>query len=123
MTRREGESLVMGTRRRFSREFKREVVEELLAGVSSQAQLCRRHGLSATTLRAWKEQYAQGRLADLGHADGESQERRIAELERLVGQQALEIAFLKRTVSNTLHKRSEGSSPLSGPGRSSGGAR
>ena len=53
----------MRARRRFSAAFKRQVVEELLAGVSTQAQLCRRHELCPTLVHTWREQYAQGQPA------------------------------------------------------------
>lgn len=57
----------MGPGRRFTTAFKRQVAEELLAGAASAAQLCRRYELCPTVLANWKQQYAQGRLAE---ADG-----------------------------------------------------
>jgi len=54
----------MGARRRFSAAFKRQVVEELLAGAASMAQLCRRYELCQTVIRNWRQQYAQGYLSD-----------------------------------------------------------
>jgi len=112
----------MAMRRRFSAAFKRQVVEELLAGAATTAQVCRRYELCQTVVRSWKEQYAQGRLADSEGA-GESQQQRIQELERMVGQLTMENALLKRAVAYTLQRRSEASSPLSGPraARSRGG--
>jgi transposase len=113
----------MGARRRFSAAFKRQVVEELLAGAASMAQLCRRHELCPTLLRSWKEQYANGRLADPEQVC-ESQEQRIRELERMVGKLTMENALLRGAVAHTLQRRSEASSPITGPGsaRSRGGA-
>ena len=112
----------MAVRRRFSAAFKRQVVEELLAGAATMAQVCRRYELCQTVVRTWKEQYAQGRLADPA-AVGESQEQRIRELECMVGKLTMENALLKRAVAYTLQRRNEASSPLSGPGsaRSRGG--
>ena len=43
----------MGPRRRLSAAYKRQVVEELLAGAATMAQLCRRHELCPTLLRTW----------------------------------------------------------------------
>jgi transposase-like protein len=113
----------MAARRRFSAAFKRQVVEELLAGGTSAAQLCRRYELCATAIASWKRQYAQGRLAE-AEGVGQDQAQRIQELERMVGQLTMENALLKRAVAYTLQRRSETSSPLSGPGsaRSRGGA-
>jgi transposase len=113
----------MGARRRFSAAFKRQVVEELLAGAASMAQLCRRYELCPTLLRTWKDQYAQGRLADPEQVC-ESQEQRIRELERMVGKLTMENALLRGAVVHTLQGRSEPSSPITGPNsaRSRGGA-
>ena len=112
----------MGARRRFSAAFKRQVVEELLAGAATMAQLCRRHELCFSVIRQWKEQYAKGQLAD-PEAVGESQEERIRELERMVGQLTMENALLKRAVVYTLQRRREASLPVTGPSsaRSAGG--
>ncbi|HET90755.1 MAG TPA: hypothetical protein ENN99_08475 [Chloroflexi bacterium] len=112
----------MARRRRFSAAFKRQVVEELLSGASTQAQVCRRYELGPTVVRRWQEQYAQGELAD-PEGTCQSQEQRIRELERMVGQLTMENALLKRAVRFTLRRRSEASSPVSGPrsGRSGGG--
>ena len=83
----------MAARRRFSAAFKRQVVEELLAGVSSQAQVCRRYELCPTVVRTWKQKYSKGQLADPEQA-GQGQQQRLQELERLVGQLTLENALL-----------------------------
>ena len=46
----------MAKRRRFTPEFKAEVVIEALSGESSQAELCRkRHNLSEDQLSKWKQ--------------------------------------------------------------------
>ena len=48
----------MAKRRRFTPEFKVEVVVEALTGESSQAELCRRHHLSDEQLSKWKRTVA-----------------------------------------------------------------
>jgi len=96
----------MAVRRRFSAAFKRQVVEELLAGAASMAQVCRRYELCQTVARSWKEQYAQGRLAD-PEGVGESQQQRIRELECMVGRLTMENALPRRAVAYTLQQRSE----------------
>ena len=52
----------MGKPRRFTAEFKRQVVEELLSGITRPAQLSRRHNLSRGLVYHWKKQYAKGKL-------------------------------------------------------------
>ena len=86
----------MPRHRRHSIEFKRQVVAEYLAGKSAHV-LGRRHDLSRNLIRIWVEKAGAGQLdQDVASADllG-AYEARIAALERLVGQQALEIEFLK----------------------------
>ena len=104
----------MGRRRRFSAAFKRQVVEELLACAATVAQLCRRYELCPSVIRNWKDQYAKGGLADPDQVC-QSQQQRLQELERMVGQLTMENALLKRAVAYTLQRRSEASSPVSGP--------
>ncbi len=79
----------MARRRRFSAAFKRQVVEELLAGAATVAQLCRRYELCPSVIRNWKDQYAKGRLADPEQVS-QSQEQHIHELERMVGKLTME---------------------------------
>jgi len=104
----------MAARRRFSAAFKRQVVEELLAGAATMAQLCRRYELCQTVVRTWKQQYAQGRLSE-AEGVGQDQAQRLQELERMVGQLTMENALLKRAVAYTLQQRSERSLPITGP--------
>ena len=87
----------MSRHRRHSVEFKRQIVAEYLAGELAHV-LGRRHDLSRNLIRIWVEKAGAGQLdqevvaADLLGA----YEARIAALERLVGQQTLEIEFLKK---------------------------
>ena len=46
----------MAKRRKFTPQFKVEIVIEVLTGQSSQAVLCRRHNLSQEQLSKWKHQ-------------------------------------------------------------------
>jgi transposase-like protein len=87
-------------RRRFEPEFKAKVVLELLRGDKTMAQLCREHEIGADLLGQWRKvavERASELFAEPKAANGEA--TRIAELERLVGQQAMEIAVLKKAVS------------------------
>ena len=85
------------TRRTFSAEFKAELVLQLLRGDVSQAELCRKHKLTAQLLATWKTVVLE-RMSTLFEAGGNvDQDRdRVAELERLVGEQAYELAALKK---------------------------
>jgi len=49
--------LAMKHRRVFAVELKRRIIEELLSGMSTVAQLTRRYEISSGLLYHWKEQY------------------------------------------------------------------
>lgn len=116
----------MPRHRRHSVEFKRQVVAEYLAGESAHV-LGRRHDLSRDLIRIWVEKAGAGQLdQDAAAADllG-AYEARIAALERLVGQQTLEIEFLKKAQKIARPGTSAPSSAITGPtgSASNGGAR
>jgi transposase len=85
------------TRRTFTPEFKAKVVLAVLTSTASQAEVCRKHQLSPSLFALWKATLLQ-RLPVVFQADDErsAEAARVAELERLVGQQALELAALKK---------------------------
>jgi len=101
----------MKPRRAFSNEFKRQVIEEYLSGVSTAAQLMRRHEISSGLLYHWKDQYTKGRF-DNPPTHEAALEERVRQLEQLVGRLTLENEFLKKAVQRSLAppKRSGGSS-------------
>ena len=80
----------MATHRRHSLEFKRQVVQEYLAGLTLHG-LAKRHDLSRNLIRIWVRKCEAGEFDDDAQAADLLQvyEARIAALERLVGQQAL----------------------------------
>jgi transposase-like protein len=85
------------TRRSFSDQFKAQIVLELLTGEASQAELCRKHNLQAQLLGRWKTT-ALERLHTLFQEDAQvsAEQGHVAELEQLVGRQALELEILKK---------------------------
>ncbi len=91
----------MKQRRKFSVELKRQVVEELLSGMSTPAQLMRRHDISSGLLYHWKEQYARGRFNNEPRKEA-ALEDRVRQLEQLVGRLTLENEFLKKAVQRGL---------------------
>ena len=85
------------TRRTFTPEFKAKVVLDVLTGAATRAAVCRKHQISPTLFGLWKATLLD-RLSSVSQADGarSAEASRIADLERLVGQQALERAALKK---------------------------
>ena len=49
----------MTKRRKFTSEFKTELVLEVLSGATSQAELCRHHNLNEDQLSKWKQQFLE----------------------------------------------------------------
>jgi transposase-like protein len=102
----------MRKQRSFSPEFKRQVIEELLSGVSSPAQICRRHEISSGLLYYWKKQYGRADLGNNGKREAALEER-IQQLEQMLGKAYLGNEFLKRALQRNLgsSKRSGSSLP------------
>jgi len=84
-------------RRTFAPEFKAKVVLDVLTGAATRAAVCRKHQISPTLFGLWKATFLD-RLSLVFQADEarSAEAARIADLERLVGQQALELAALKK---------------------------
>lgn len=104
--------------RRHSPEFRLEIAQRMAAGESVMA-LARRYGLARSMMYRWLAAYREHGVAGLSGAAGrpsaavaspkpkrgaaakgtkveEQLRRKVAELERKVGQQAVEIDFFKR---------------------------
>ena len=83
------------SRRRFTREFKRAAVERLEQGVSL-GEVARALEVNPNVLHRWRREFRQGPgNAYPGFGKRRWAEGRVAELERKIGQQALEIDFLE----------------------------
>ena len=83
------------SRRRFTREFKITAVRRLRQG-ESVAALARALEVNPSVLHRWREEFQHGPgKAFPGSGRRRTEPDRVAQLERKVGQQALEIDFLK----------------------------
>jgi transposase len=92
-------------RRRFTKEFKLEAVRRLESGVSM-AEVARGLEVSPNVLHRWQREFrkAPGN-AFPGHGRQRWSEGKIAELERKVGQQAMEIDFLRACLQRIEEER------------------
>lgn len=105
----------------FTPEFKLSIVQQVLSGEKSIVQLCRQHSLSDSCIHNWKKLYrekgeaafttpttARGSGPALSTEEAELRElrQRVAELERFIGQQAVELSILKK-VPELLAERSK----------------
>jgi transposase len=87
----------MRKRRRFTPQFKAQVVLDLLSGQTSPAEACRKHTLSPNLLSTWKAHFLQ-QAHTLFQPDEqrEGDQARIAELERMLGRATLQNEILKK---------------------------
>jgi transposase len=96
----------MGSRRRFTKEFKQSVVEQLDS--SSPAEICREHDIHLNMLHRWKkEQESNPHDAFKGNGKLWKQEAKIAQYERLIGQLYVEIDLLKKRTEHLRQLRAE----------------
>ncbi len=70
--------------RRFTPDFKRSLVEQLLSETATPTELCRRYNISSGQLYTWKRQYAHGKLDPEPSREVELAAR-VRELERMNG--------------------------------------
>ena len=86
----------MSTRTSYSPEFKFQVVVEALTSERSDAEIARAYKVHPVTLSNWKKQF-QDNGAKVFDSGGKlkQKQKKIAKLERMVGQKEVEIALLK----------------------------
>src|SRR2546430_8295223 len=103
----------MAKHRTHSIEFKRQVVQEFLGGESPHA-LAKRHSISRNLIKIWVAKYEAGGLdSDTAAADVLADyEARIAALERLVRQLALEDEVLNGASPHVRQPRSASTSDI-----------
>jgi transposase len=89
-------------RQQYNRELKIATMHELEAGKSI-AHVARQYQISPKRLEVWRGEWrAKGELAFPGHGglptEAKPDAQRIPELERKIGQQTMEIDFLKKAL-------------------------
>ncbi|MCP4598948.1 MAG: transposase [Proteobacteria bacterium] len=82
--------------KRYSAKLKFQVVIELLTGEKTLGQVAKVYGVHSNTVSAWKKAFFEKGPEIFSQANSMAEyERRIAELERLIGRKEVEIALLK----------------------------
>ena len=93
------------SRRSFSKEFKEAAVRRLELGASL-AEVARACEVNPNVLHRWKRELRDYRAkAFAGNGKARAEENQVAELERKVGRQALEIDFLRRCLQHVEEQR------------------
>ena len=93
------------SRRKFTKEFKEEAIRrlDLGAGIAEVARACE---VNPNVLHRWRRELRDyGLKAFVGNGQRRQEEARVAELERKVGRQALEIDFLRRCLQHVEEQR------------------
>ena len=82
--------------KRYTAKFKFQVVMEVLTGEKSAGQVAKVYGVHPNTINAWKRTFLE-KGAEVFAQDSmvAEYERRIAEMERLLGKKEVEIALFK----------------------------
>jgi len=92
-------------RRKFTREFKEAAVRRLELG-ASMAEVARACEVNPNVVHRWRRELrAFGSKAFTGPGQSRADENRIAALERKVGQQAVEIDFLRGCLQHVEEQR------------------
>src|SRR5215467_13547727 len=93
------------SRRKFTKEFKEEAIRrlDLGAGIAEVARACE---VDPNVLHRWRREARDfGTKAFVGNGQKRRQESEVAELERKVGRQAMEIDFLRRCLQHVEEER------------------
>ena len=95
----------MKSRRKFTKEFKQTAVRRLESG-QSVAEVARALEVHPSDLHRWQRELQEhGERAFSGVGKKRAEESQMAALERKVGQQAMEIDFLKRALQHVEEQR------------------
>lgn len=103
------------TKRKLTTGFKVQVVEEVLSGRATAAQICRRYQLAASQISEWLSAYEDGKLGVVFNSiedDPSYMKGRIAELERVIGQLTLENTYLKKATRFAMQRQRARSSVI-----------
>ena len=93
------------SRRKFTKEFKEAAVRRLELGASL-AEVAHACEVNPNVLHRWKRAVRElGPKAFQGNGKSRAEENRIAELERKVGRQAMELDFLRRCLQHVEEQR------------------
>ncbi len=88
--------------RQYTPKFKFQVVLELLSGDKTGAQIAKVYGIHPNTLAIWKQTFLEkGPEIFAKDSTVGEYERRIGELEQLLGKKEVEIALLKNFLGRT----------------------
>ena len=93
------------SRRKFTKEFKLTAIRRLESGQSG-AEVARALEINTSDLHRWRRELSEhGERAFTGPGMKRAEQSRVAELERKIGQQAMEMDFLRRAWQHVEEQR------------------
>ena len=90
---------------RWTAEKRYEIITKILKGKEPITQIARKHQVSDALIHRWRERFYEGGKAALNFESGpiavsrsreQALEQKVEELEKVIGQQTVEIRFLKK---------------------------
>lgn len=107
-----------GPKRKHSPEFKREIANLVLSGNQPSSHVAREHGLHPSLVHKWVREHSEGgsKSSSFTKDDRERQrlEAELARYKQKVGEQALAIDLLKKTIEESQRRRELSSSVVTG---------
>ncbi len=105
-----GEIIMSSTKRKYTREFKIQVVQEVESGVKTKAQATREHEISEGLISKWVYAYRENPQTAFTkqHSFSNPEDKlksRIRELEWVLGKKTLEAEILKTTLEELKVKK------------------
>lgn len=113
-------------RRNFGSDFKKQIVDSIVAGTATQAEMAREYKISPVLINRWKKDYRAGKFFEnVDSHDMAKLELRVRELERLLGKITLENEMIKRARDLDTREKKDSSPIVTSRDwdRSQGGAR
>jgi transposase-like protein len=86
-------------KRKYTGQFKIDLVLQYIKGGRSQAEICRENGINPNLLNKWVGQFENQASQIFNKGKQDEHQKKIEKLERIIGRQTVEIDFLKRGLS------------------------
>jgi len=94
------------TGKRYTPRFKFQVVMETLKSDKTMGQIAKAYGVHPITIHKWKREFVEKGPELFGQDNTiHEYERKVRDLERLIGQKEVEIALLKNFLAGALPER------------------
>jgi transposase-like protein len=92
----------MRTPKTLTPQFKFQVVLEVMREERSQAEIARQHDIQTQLISSWKKQFfREGPKIFLSERKSKQRDRKLEDLEKVIGRQTIEIQFLKKVLGHS----------------------